>query len=126
MSIKCLVFSCFPCVRPLELTYTQYLVMLVLWEAHSATVGEICARLRLDTGTLTPLLKKLEARGLLGRRRSAADERVVTVFLTEAGEALRAQAVNVPAQVGSCLPLSPEEAAQLYTLLYRLLDAAEA
>ena len=111
-----------PALRGLGLTYTQYIVMLALWEEDPLSVGELCRRLYLDSGTLTPLLKKLEAAGLVRRSRSGCDERVVEVSLTQAGRALRAHAVDVPKTVGACLHLSGQEAGQLYALLYRVLE----
>ena len=114
-----------PALRPLGITYTQYLVFLALWERDGVSVGELGKRLRLDSGTLTPLLKKLEQDGLIVRERAARDERVVVIRLTERGRALRERAAHVPAQVGACIPLSAEEAAQLYLLLYKILDSAE-
>ena len=111
-----------PVLKPLGLTYTQYLVMLVLWEKDGIGVGQLCARLRLDSGTLTPVLKKLEERSLLERRRSGKDERVVILTLTAQGRALREQALGIPEEVGRCLSLTPEEAGILYGLLYRIID----
>ena len=110
-----------PVLKPLGLTYTQYLVMLVLWEKDGIGVGQLCARLRLDSGTLTPVLKKLEERSLLERRRSGKDERVVILKLTAQGRALREQALGIPEEVGRCLSLTPEEAGILYSLLYRII-----
>ncbi len=110
-----------PHLKPLGLTYTQYIVMLVLWERDGLTVGEICEKLMLDSGTLSPLLKKLEGEGLLERRRSPGDDRVVVISLTEKGRALQAAAAKVPLEVGACIPLAPEKAAELYVLLYELL-----
>ena len=110
-----------PVLKPLGLTYTQYLVMLVLWEKDGIGVGQLCARLRLDSGTLTPVLKKLEERSLLERRRSGKDERVVILTLTAQGRALREQALGIPEEVGRCLSLTPEEAGILYNLLYRII-----
>jgi DNA-binding MarR family transcriptional regulator len=112
-----------PHLDPLGLTYTQYIVLLVLWENAEASVGELGKRLYLDSGTLTPLLKKLEAKGLIKRQRSTADERVVLVSLTAAGLDLREQAAAIPAKVGACISLDQGDAAQLYTLLYKSLDA---
>ena len=111
-----------PVLKPLGLTYTQYLVMLVLWEKDGIGVGQLCARLRLDSGTLTPVLKKLEERSLLERRRSGKDERVVILTLTAQGRALREQALGIPEEVGRCLSLTPDEAGILYNLLYRIID----
>lgn len=91
-----------PLLEPLGLTYPQYLVMLVLWEEDGASVKRIGQRLALDSGTLTPLLKRLEAAKLVKRRRAAEDERVVTVHLTAEGRALRARARSVPKRI-ACL-----------------------
>ena len=110
-----------PHLEPLGLTYTQYIAMMVLWEARELTLKELGGRLFLDSGTLTPVLKKLEEKGFIERKRSLEDERNLIISLTEEGEALRGAAVHVPASVGSCIPLEPEEAVQLYSLLYKLL-----
>ncbi|WP_407383759.1 MarR family winged helix-turn-helix transcriptional regulator [Ruminococcus sp.] len=115
-----------PYLRELGLTYTQYIVFLVLWEHDGIPVGELGRRLYLDNGTLTPLLKKLEAAGYLTRSRDHADERVVIVTLTDAGKQLRERARSIPLKVGSCICLNEEEAVGLYTLLYRLLKEEEA
>jgi len=96
-------------LKPLQLTYPQYLVMLVLWEQDQQTVSEIGQRLALDSATLTPLLKRLEAAGLVSRRRDAADERQVVIGLTDAGQALRGQAAGIPTQVGCAVACSLEE-----------------
>jgi len=85
-----------PVLRPLGLTYPQYLVMLVLWEEEPQTVGALGARLYLDSGTLTPLLKRMEAAGMVSRTRDAEDERRMLIGLTERGRALRADALHVP------------------------------
>ena len=111
-----------PYVKALGLTYTQYIVLLVLWEMNSVSVRDLCRRLYLDSGTLTPMLKRMEEAGLLTRRRSSEDERVVIVRLTEKGAALREPAREIPVRMGECMPLSPEEARTLYGLLYRILD----
>ena len=111
-----------PLLRPLGLTYTQYLVLLVLWEKDGLTVGELCDKLMLDNGTLSPLLKKMQQAGYLERKRSTEDDRVVVVTLTEAGRALQEQAKDVPARIARCVELPPEKAQALYTLLYELLD----
>lgn len=111
-----------PWLKPLGLTYTQYLVMLVLWEEDALAVGAVCERLMLDNGTLSPLLKKMEQAGYVARRRSREDERVVVVTLTEEGRALQARAKDVPAQVAGCIDLAPEKARALYALLYELLE----
>ena len=110
-----------PLLRPLGLTYTQYLVFLVLWEQDGLTVGEIGEKLMLDNGTLSPLLKKLQQEGYIGRRRSEKDERVVRITLTDKGKALQQQAKDVPLQAAGCIDLPPEKAQALYALLYELL-----
>ena len=110
-----------PYLDELNLTYTQYIARMVLWEKSKLNVKELGERLYLDSGTLTPVLKSLEAKGYLRRYRSEEDERVLNVELTEAGWALRDEALSVPAKVGACVKLSPEEAAQLYGLLYKVL-----
>ena len=113
-----------PYLKPLGLTYTQYICMMVLWEEKELGMGELCKRLSLDSGTLTPLLKKLETAGYVRRARCPEDERTIRISLTDEGAALRDQAVDVPKQMGACVPLTAEEAAQLYTLLYKLLGTA--
>ena len=110
-----------PYLDELDLTYTQYIAMMVLWEKNTLSVKELGEALYLDSGTLTPLLKKMEAKGLLTRRRSAEDERSLLVGLTEEGLALRDRALNVPAQMSQCIKLEPGEAADLYRLLYKML-----
>ena len=110
-----------PLLKPLGLTYTQYIVFLVLWEQDGVTVGEICDRLLLDNGTLSPLLKKMQQAGYIERNRSAEDDRVVLITLTEAGRALQEQAKDIPAKIAGCVDLAPEKAAMLYQLLYELL-----
>ena len=111
-----------PVLKPLGLTYTQYIVFLVLWEKDGLTVGEIGEKLLLDNGTLSPLLKKMEQAGYVRRERSREDERVVVITLTEAGRALQEKAKDVPAKVAGCIDLPPEKAQMLYSLLYELLD----
>lgn len=114
-----------PFFKELGITYTQYIVFMVLWEKHSISVGELCTMLYLDSGTVTPLIKKLEQQGYVLRERSHEDERVVIVTLTEKGKHLREKALPVPDKVGTCIPLSIEEAASLYSLLYKLLEKME-
>ena len=111
-----------PFLDALGLTYTQYITMMVLWETPSVTSKQIGRRLYLDSGTLTPVLKKLEQKGLILRRRDESDERNLLVELTAEGEALKEQAVDIPAQIGACIRLAPEDALQLYTLLHRMLE----
>ncbi|MBO4385067.1 MAG: MarR family transcriptional regulator [Clostridia bacterium] len=107
----------------LDLTYTQYIALMVLWEEKSISVKALGEKLFLDTGTLTPLLKSMENKGLVTRRRSDKDERSVTVSLTDEGLALREKALCVPAKIGSCIPIPREDAAELYRLLYKLISA---
>lgn len=111
-----------PFLDAIGLTYTQYITMMVLWETPSATSKQIGRRLYLDSGTLTPVLKKLEQKGLILRRRDESDERNLLVELTAEGEALKEQAVEIPPQIGACIRLAPEDALQLYTLLHRMLE----
>ena len=110
-----------PYLDRLNLTYTQYVVMMYFWEHGSSNVKAIGETLLLDPSTLTPLLKKLEAKGYLTRARSREDERNLVIELTESGEALKEQAVEIPAQMGKCLALSEEEAESLYKILYKVL-----
>ena len=110
-----------PFLDKIDLTYTQYLTMLVLWEKGEITSKELGNRLYLDSGTLTPLLKKLEEKGLVDRKRSTTDERNLIVSITEAGEALKMQALDIPAEMAKCVNLTPEETSTLYHLLYKLL-----
>ena len=110
-----------PFLDEIDLTYTQYITMMVLWERRVVTSKEIGERLHLDSGTLTPVIKKLEEKGLVTRSRSAEDERNLTVALTEAGWALRDRALPIPGKMGACIQLSPADALSLYTLLYKLL-----
>ena len=112
-----------PHLDELDLTYTQYIAMMVLWEKKAVTVKELGAELYLDSGTLTPLLKKMEAKGLLTRRRSTDDERSLIVSLTPEGEALKERALQVPKEVIKYFPLDLKEGRALYDLLYKLLDS---
>jgi MarR family transcriptional regulator, organic hydroperoxide resistance regulator len=106
---------------PLGLTYTQYIAMMVLWEQKSAKVKLLGEQLHLDSGTLSPLLKKMEIQGLLSRNRDATDERNVIVTITHKGEILKEQAIKIPEKIGACINLDKEEAKTLYTLLYKVL-----
>ena len=111
-----------PYLDELDLTYTQYIAMLVLWEHEKLTVKELGQRLYLDSGTLTPLLKKLEAKGLLKRERSKEDERNLFITLTEEGLAMKDQALHIPYDMAECVELDREERVVLYRLLYKLLS----
>ncbi|MBQ1537278.1 MAG: MarR family transcriptional regulator [Ruminococcus sp.] len=110
-----------PYLKPLGLTYTQYILFLVLWERDGLTVGEICRKLMLDSGTLSPILKKLRTEGYIEKNQSTEDERSYIITLTEKGRQLQLKAKDIPKQVGSCVKLSSEKAKQLYDLLYELL-----
>lgn len=110
-----------PYLDVLDLTYTQYIAMLLLWEYDSMTVKEIGDHLFLDSGTLTPLLKKLEAKGVITRTRSQKDERNLDVALTDAGKALQEKALGIPLSMGQYNPLSLEETVTMYNLLYKML-----
>ena len=114
-----------PYLDNLNLTYTQYITMMVLWQEKEKSVKALGEKLFLDSGTLTPLLKCMEQKGYLRRHRSEKDERVLLVSLTKEGEELKKNAVSVPQSVGSCIKLKPEEAIQLYRLLYKLLGNIE-
>lgn len=109
-----------PLLDPLGLTYPQYLVMLVLWEGDGVTVGQVGERLNLDSGTLTPLLKRLQALGLLQRTRDAADERRVLLQLTTAGRSLRAQALAVPQAIACATTCDLQQIGQLAGQLKQL------
>ena len=111
-----------PHLDKLGLTYTQYITMLVLWEEEKLTVKELGNRLYLDSGTLTPLLKKLEAKGLLKRERSKEDERNLIISLTEEGIAMKDDALPIPYEMVKCVDMAKEEREMLYKLLYKLLD----
>ena len=110
-----------PHLEALDLTYTQYITMMVIWEERCLNVKELGTRLYLDSGTLTPVLKSLEAKGFIERRRSKEDERVLLVELTPEGEALRDKALAVPMKMASCVRLTAEEAMTLHRLLYKML-----
>ena len=113
---------------PLNLTYTQYIVMMALWQYGELSVKELGQVLRLDSGTLTPLLKKLELKGFLKRKRSRNDERVVMVTLSEEGHALRKEAIEVPKKLVASTQevFTVHEAAELRKLLNKLLDTIDA
>ncbi|MCI5724089.1 MAG: MarR family transcriptional regulator [Erysipelotrichaceae bacterium] len=111
-----------PILKPLGMTYTQYIVFLVLWESDQISVGELCEKLYLDSGTITPLLKKMEEKGWLTRTRSKKDERVVMIKLTKVGKDMQAKCAHIPSEMSSCLTLSKQEAQALYSALYKILD----
>ena len=111
-----------PWLDELGLTYTQYITMMVLWEHHATTVKALGQELYLDSGTLTPLLKKLEEKGLVTRRRSDLDERNLIVTITELGESMRDQALHIPAEMTKCINLPKEDIRDLYRMLHQLLE----
>jgi DNA-binding MarR family transcriptional regulator len=114
-----------PYLDELDLTYTQYITMMVLWDQEKISVKDLGKQLHLDSGTLTPLLKRLEKKGLITRQRYKDDERVLIVSITKEGMDLQEKAHTIPERIGACLPLSKEESLQLYHLLYKILDDME-
>ena len=110
-----------PFLDKIDLTYTQYIAMMVLWEKKTVTVRDMGELLYLDSGTLTPLLKKMEAKGLLTRSRSEKDERCLNVSRTEKGEKLRDEALCVPREMAKCSRISPEDAGELHRILQKIL-----
>ena len=108
-------------LKDIDLTYTQYVVMMVLWKEKSLNVKALGEKVRLDSGTLTPLLKKLEKKGFITRNRDKEDERNVIISLTEEGDKLKDKALDIPYKMGKCVPLSSEEVKTLYDILYKLL-----
>lgn len=110
-----------PYLEELNLTYTQYIAMMVFWDVKQINVKDLGKRLFLDSGTLTPLLKNLEEKGFVRRFRSKEDERILLVEITPTGEALKDKAVNVPAKMNGCMHLTEQEAVTLYQLLYKIL-----
>lgn len=112
-----------PYLETLDLTYTQYIAMLVIWEEGTVSVRDLGRRLHLDSGTLTPVLKHLEKKGLICRHRSTEDERVLLVNATEAGREMSERAKEIPAQLDKCVQLNREEAQTLHRLLYKLMES---
>ncbi|MCR5211358.1 MAG: MarR family transcriptional regulator [Lachnospiraceae bacterium] len=112
-----------PYLKPLGLTYTQYVVMMVLWEHETVNVGQLGSILHLDAGTLTPLLKRLEKAGYVTRERSKDDERITVISITDEGNYLKEKCKDIPLKLSSKKsPLSEKEAKELYRLLYLILD----
>ncbi|MBR1912691.1 MAG: MarR family transcriptional regulator [Treponema sp.] len=110
-----------PFLDEIDLTYTQYITMMVFWEHSEMNVKELGERLFLDSGTLTPVLKKLEAKEYISRTRSKDDERNLIVRITEKGEALKEQACSIPERMASCFSLEKEEAVALKNILDKLM-----
>lgn len=110
-----------PVLAQFNLTYPQYLVMLVLWEQSPVSVGDLGEKLFLDSGTLTPLLKRLEVNGMVNRQRDPADERRVLIYLTEQGQQLKQRAAVIPQTLGNSLNLSVEQIEQLRTQVQQIV-----
>ena len=111
-----------PFLKKLNLTYTQYIVMMVMWEHKSISIKDMGKLLYLDSGTLTPMLKKMESAGLICRKRSEDDERIGMVSITERGEELQERASEVPSKMVGCMTLESDEAMKLYTLLHNMME----
>ena len=110
-----------PLLDPLGLTYTQYIAMMVMWEHKSISVKDMGKLLFLDSGTLTPMLKKMEKAGWIQRKRSQEDERIVIITITGKGEKLHDESSEIPAKMAGCVTLENDEAMQLYTLLHKMM-----
>jgi DNA-binding MarR family transcriptional regulator len=114
-----------PILEEFGLTYTQYIAMMILWEKKTVTVNKLGEHLYLDSGTLTPMLKKMESKGLIRRTRSELDERRVNVELTPEGERLSESAAQIPKKMSVCLKLSESEKDTLYELLYKIINTLD-
>lgn len=111
-----------PFLEDVDLTYTQYIAMMVIWDKKEINVHDLGNELYLDSGTLTPMLKKLESKGYITRARSSEDERNLIIRITDKGSELREKALNIPLGMGKCLPISSDDAKQLFVLLNKLLN----
>lgn len=111
-----------PFLDEIGLTYTQYIAMMAVWEHEELSVKELGALLFLDSGTLTPVLKTLEKKGLLSRKRSSEDERILIVTLTESGTKLKEQAVEVPFKMQGCMSIDEKDTAELYRILHTVME----
>lgn len=111
-----------PYLDELDITYTQYITMMVLWEHKALNVKQMGELLYLDSGTMTPVLKKLEQKGYLTRERDCRDERSLIIKITESGELLKEQAVHIPEQIANCISLEPEDAKVLYRVLHTMMN----
>lgn len=114
-----------PLLDQLDLTYTQYIVMMVMWSEQNINVKKLGEKLFLDSGTLTPLLKKLEKKGYIERKRLTSDERNLIITITKEGIDLRKKAVTIPEKVGSCIDLQPSEIIELHKLLNKMIKQKE-
>ena len=110
-----------PLLEPLGLTYTQYIAMMVIWEHKSISIRDMGKLLFLDSGTLTPMLKKMEKAGWIMRKRSEEDERIVIITITDKGEKLHDEASDIPSKMAGCVTLESDDAMQLYSLLHKLI-----
>lgn len=110
-----------PYLNEIDLTYTQYIVMIVLWEKEEINIKTLGERLYLDSGTLTPLLKKLETKGYIKRNRLETDERNLNLVITEKGKKLKDNAKDIPGKIAPCINLTEQEALNLYQMLYKIL-----
>ena len=110
-----------PLLNEVDLTYTQYIAMMVMWEEKQINVKHLGEKLFLDSGTLTPLLKKLETKGYITRTRNEQDERSVIITITQKGIELRKKAKDIPEEIGKCVNLTQEEVVILYKILYKIL-----
>lgn len=111
-----------PFLDEIGLTYTQYITMMAMWEHEELSVKELGEYLFLDSGTLTPVLKTLEKKGFLTRRRSAEDERILVVTLSENGKKLKEMAVEVPFKMQGCMSIDEKDAAELYRILHKMME----
>ena len=110
-----------PLLKPFDMTYTQYITMMAMWEHKSLTVNKMSKLLFLDSGTLTPMLKKMEKKNWIKRERSKDDERNVIIRITEEGESLQERLANVPNEMLQCLVIDKSDAQQLYLILNKIL-----
>ena len=113
-----------PFLDEIDLTYTQYITMMVMWENNMVTVKQLGEQLHLDSGTLTPMLKRLQSKGYVSRHRSNEDERVVFISITEEGERLKEIASSIPGKMMRCMNLDEKDATLLYTLLYKVIGSS--
>jgi DNA-binding MarR family transcriptional regulator len=114
-----------PWLKEIDLTYTQYIVMMYFWEKEKSNLKDIGKTLLLDPSTLTPLIKKLESKGYITKEKSSIDERNLEITITDKGKRLKDKAKEIPKKMGKCIDLSDEEAKELYSLLYKVLNNVE-
>lgn len=114
-----------PYLDEIDLTYTQYITMMIMWEHKEISVKGLGEYLFLDSGTLTPVLKTLEKKGYVKRERSQVDERSMIVYLTKKGEELKSDAVTIPSKMSGCIKLSQHDASELYRILHLIMEQCE-